>query len=96
MTLAVISTDIYYFFKYLVKELLMSRFVNRTKQNECHNLDGLYFSSTNNCIFEATVELNSVIVRYLDKQEELIVFSFSEFNLATELKIYKPLAIYNA
>jgi hypothetical protein len=76
----------------------MSRFVegiaDDIPEKEFHNLDGLYFSHVTNNIFEATVVLNSVIIRYLDDAADPRVISLGMFHVQNELECYEPLAIY--
>jgi hypothetical protein len=93
------AIDVYFFCKYFIKELFMSKVlqsaVDGTPEKECHNLDGLYYSNITDNIFEATVVLNSVIVRYLDDAAEPKVISLGVFHMQNNLEFYEPLAIYS-
>lgn len=63
-------------------------------EEEYHSLDGLYYSNVTELIFEATVVLNSVIVRYLDDADEPKVISLGMFHIQNEFYMYEPLALY--
>jgi hypothetical protein len=97
-TLATKVIDSYYFCKYFIKEISMSKVlqsaVENVKEKEYHNLDGLYFSNVTDQMFEAKVVLNSVIVRYVDDADEPRVISLGMFYIQKHLEFYEPLALY--
>lgn len=97
-TLATKVIDSYYFAKYFIKELSMSKVlqsaISGDLEKEYHELDGLYFSNISLQIFEAKVVLNSVIVRYVDDAEEPKVISLQMFHVQNHLELYQPLALY--